>query len=109
MQRNLTRKRVLLLDVVRNLPYYLYRIGKNSSHLEVIMLYSIEERINDYLNRTGTTREAIAADLGMSRQTFRKKVSGQIDFKLSESVALANILGCTVDDFRVPFNTQGVV
>lgn len=73
------------------------------------MLYSIEERINDYVNRTGGTREAIASALGMSRQTFRKKVSGQIDFKLSEGVALANILGCSVDDLRAPFVPGEVV
>lgn len=72
------------------------------------MVYSIEARINDYLDRTGSTREALANALGMSRQTFRKKVSGQIDFKLSEGVALANILGCSVDDFRVPLDTQVV-
>ena len=71
-------------------------------------MYSTEERIRDYLDRTGRTREALAGDLGMSRQTLRKKTSGKIEFKLSEAVKLAGILGCTVDDFRKPFAAQSV-
>ena len=66
------------------------------------MVYSIENRVKDYLARTGCTREELASHLGMSRQTLRKKMSGQIDFKLSEAIELANILDCTVNDFRIP-------
>lgn len=72
-------------------------------------MYSTEERINDYLDRTGRTRTELAGELGMSRQTLRKKISGQIEFKLSEAAQLACILGCTVDDFRKPIDSGQVL
>lgn len=69
-------------------------------------MYSTEDRVNDYLDRTGRTRTDLASELQMSRQTFRKKVTGEIEFRLSEAGQLAEILGCTVDDFRKPIHDE---
>jgi len=68
-------------------------------------MYSIAERVNDYCKRTGTTRDELARQLGFSRQTLRAKLNGDIDFRVSEAIALADIIGCEVDDFR---QTAGV-
>lgn len=65
-------------------------------------MYSIIERVGAYCAKTGSSREDIANKLGVTRQSLRSKLNGEVDFKLSEAMNLADILGCTVDDFRKP-------
>lgn len=62
----------------------------------------IKERVGAYIARTGTTREDLAAKLGMTRVTLHQKLNGESEFKLGEAFALADALGCTVDDLRKP-------
>ena len=61
---------------------------------------TIKQRVEDYCDRTGATRKQIAEQLGFSRQTFRAKLDGMVEFKVTEAMQLAEILGCSVDDFR---------
>lgn len=65
-------------------------------------MYTILERVGAYCARTGTSREDIAKQLGVTRQTFKSKLNGDVEFKLSEALNLAEILHCTVEDFRQP-------
>ncbi len=65
-------------------------------------MYSIKDRVAIYLSRTGVTRDELAQQLGITRQSLRSKLDGEVDFKLSEGFALAGILGCSLDDFRIP-------
>lgn len=66
---------------------------------------SIRERVALHLARTGKTKGELADELGMSRVTLHAKLNGLSDFKLSEAETLANIIGCSVDDLRVPLST----
>ena len=63
---------------------------------------AIKERVGAYLARTGVSRESLAESIGMSRNSFYQKLIGESEFKLSEAFALADVLGCTVDDLRKP-------
>lgn len=65
---------------------------------------SIRERVGAYLARTGKTKGELAEELGMSRVTLHSKLNGVYDFKLSEAQALASLMGCSVDDLRVPLS-----
>ena len=63
---------------------------------------AIKERVGAYLARTGVSRESLAESIGMSRNSFYQKLIGESEFKLSEAFALADVLGCSVDDLRKP-------
>jgi DNA-binding XRE family transcriptional regulator len=70
-------------------------------------LYTILERVGAYCARTGTSREDLANKLGVTRQTLKAKLDGEVEFKLSEAMNLAKILDCTVEDFRQPVFSSG--
>jgi hypothetical protein len=40
----------------------------------------------------------------MTRTTLHQKLSGESEFKLGEAFALADALGCKVDDLRKPLH-----
>lgn len=63
---------------------------------------AIKERVGAYIARTGISRESLAESIGLSRSSFYQKLSGETEFKLGEAFALADVLGCTVDDLRKP-------
>ena len=63
---------------------------------------AIKERVGAYIARTGATRESLAEKIGVSRVAFWSKLNGEAEFKLSEAFALADELGCSVDDLRKP-------
>ena len=67
---------------------------------EVTILNSLKERIGAFLENTGTTKQSLANQLGISTQTLRNKLSGKSDFSLTEGICLSKILGCTVEDLR---------
>lgn len=65
---------------------------------------AIRQRVGAYLESTGTTKEQLAHDLGISRGALYAKLNGTTDFSLPEAYSLARILGCSMDDLRVsPF------
>lgn len=59
---------------------------------------TIDQRVSEYLRKNNETMESLAKQLGMSRVSLRKKMDGKPEFKLSEGIKLAEILGCTVYD-----------
>jgi DNA-binding XRE family transcriptional regulator len=63
---------------------------------------AIKERVGAYIARTGVSRESLAEKIGMSRTTFYQKLNGETEFKLGEAFALADAIGCSVDDLRKP-------
>ena len=58
----------------------------------------LNTRINVYLAVNETTKDALAKELGMTRQTLHNKISGVSEFKLSEAVQLSKLLDCDVDE-----------
>lgn len=42
--------------------------------------------------------EEVASKLNISRETYRKKESGETNLTLTEGFALANLFGCSVED-----------
>ena len=72
--------------------------------LEVMKMDSIREHVGAYLERTGTTKKALANDLGMPYSTLHSKLYGPSEFTFAEGKKLAEIIGCTTDDLFVsPF------
>lgn len=66
----------------------------------------IRKRLGSFLEDTGTTKEKLASDLGMSRSALYSKLHGETEFSLAEAYKLSRILGCTVEDLRKePFET----
>lgn len=48
------------------------------------------------MTRNGMTREDLAKKLNLSLPSFRKKIAGQIDFKLTEIKILISLFGNNV-------------
>ena len=48
------------------------------------------------MTRIGMTREEVAKKLNLSVVSFRKKISGEVDFKLSEIKMLISLFGNNV-------------
>lgn len=48
------------------------------------------------MTRNGMTREEVAKKLNLSVVSFRKKISGEVDFKLSEIKILISLFGNNV-------------
>lgn len=48
------------------------------------------------MTRNGLTREDVAKKLKLSLPSFRKKISGEVDFKLSEIKTLISLFGNNV-------------
>jgi hypothetical protein len=48
------------------------------------------------MTRNGLTREDVAKKLNLSLPSFRKRLTGQIDFKLSEINTLISLFGNNV-------------
>lgn len=68
----------------------------------------IQERVGAYLERTGMTRQAFAALVGIgTRETLNNKLEGKTEFTFSEIVRLCDVLGCTPNDLREPMFAQG--
>lgn len=64
----------------------------------------IRERVGAYLCRTGTTKQQLASELGMSDVTLWSKLSGRSEFRISEAIKLSNILGISVNELVTPIN-----
>lgn len=64
----------------------------------------IRERVGAYLARDGVTRKSIADRLGCTPETLKNKLDGITQFTLDEAFELADIIGCSADDFRKPLS-----
>ncbi len=65
---------------------------------------AIRERVGAYLERTGATKQSVAEALGISTVTLASKLKGESVFDLKQAFALADLIGCKVDDLRIrPF------
>lgn len=60
-------------------------------------LKNIVER---FLEDTGMTRTKLASEVGCSRVSLWKKLNGVTEFTFSQAIKLAEIVGCSLDDFR---------
>lgn len=60
---------------------------------------NLQEKVGEYAEASGTTREAIADKMGISRSSFFNKLRGSYEFSLSEAFTLSRILGVSLDDF----------
>lgn len=68
---------------------------------------AIRERLGAYLECTKATRQSVADALGITANTLNSKLRGDSQFYLDEAFALADLIGCKVDDLRTsPFQTQ---
>lgn len=59
---------------------------------------NLSEKVNEYAETNGVTRDALADSLGMSRSSFFNKLRGSYEFRLSEAHALSRILGVSLDE-----------
>ena len=85
-----------------NIYYPCVVSARNIERGEKPMEMAIKQRVGAYLEGTGTTKEQLAHDLGISRGALYAKLNGTSDFTLPEAYALSQLLGCTVEDLRVP-------
>lgn len=60
---------------------------------------TLQEKIAQYAELNGTTKESLADQLGISRSSFFNKLRGSYEFSLSEAFNLARILRISLDDF----------
>lgn len=58
--------------------------------------------------RMGITNRDMAASLGMSEQAFYNKANGRTEFKGSEIVKIANLLGLGINEVNIIFFDAGV-
>lgn len=61
---------------------------------------NIRERVGAYIARDGVTRKSIAERLGCTPETLNNKLNGLTQFTLEEAFELADLIGCSADDFR---------
>ena len=58
----------------------------------------IQKRVKEYVRNAGTTKEALASDIGMSRTAFFAKLRGANEFTIAEGYRLSQKMGITIDD-----------
>lgn len=61
---------------------------------------AIKERLGAYLAGSGSTKANVAEALGVSTTTLNAKLRGESEWTLAQGFALADLMGCSVDDLR---------
>lgn len=63
---------------------------------------AIRERLGAFLASDGTvkTKTNVARKLGVSLNTLNAKLNGETPFTFTQAAALADLIGCTMDDLR---------
>ncbi len=61
---------------------------------------NLSEKVNEYAETNGVTRDELADSLGMSRSSLFNKVRGSYEFSLSEAYTLSRILGVSLDELH---------
>jgi DNA-binding XRE family transcriptional regulator len=59
---------------------------------------NLQEKVGQYAKAKGTTKNAIADELGISRSSFFNKLRGSYEFSFGEAYRLSRILGVSLDD-----------
>lgn len=67
---------------------------------------TIRDAVEDYVKRNHITKDAFAAEAGISRTAFFAKMRGQFSFTLGEAYAMSRMLGCTMDEFYLMTQAQ---
>lgn len=60
-------------------------------------LRNINAHVDHYAEVNQCKKESIAERIGIGRTTFYVKLRGESDFDVFEACALADLVGCTVD------------
>lgn len=58
----------------------------------------INEKLGGYMLKTGATRTSIAEALGLDPRSLKARIDGETEWKLSEVMAIADLVGCTADE-----------
>ena len=66
----------------------------------------IRDRIGIYLMREHATKKSVAELLGISVNTLNSKLDGDSSFSLEQAIKIADMVGCTLDELRVPVLAQ---
>lgn len=58
----------------------------------------LQEKVGRYVKSKGTTKDAVADELGISRSSFFNKLRGSYEFSFKEAYKLSRILDVSMDD-----------
>lgn len=61
---------------------------------------TIKKLVNEHITARGITLEALAREIGISRVSLWKKLSGRSPFLVNEAFVLADVVGFDVNLFR---------
>lgn len=67
---------------------------------------AIRDRVGAYLMREHATKQSVANMLGISVNTLNSKLDGDSSFTLEQAFTIADMVGCTLDELRVPMFAQ---
>lgn len=59
---------------------------------------SITERIGGYMLANNVGKHEFARMLGLDPRQFNKRLSGEIDWRLTEVGKIAELIGCSLDE-----------
>jgi DNA-binding XRE family transcriptional regulator len=65
-------------------------------------IVAISKNVDVYVLEHGTTKDAIAKHIGISRSSLYDKLNGKRPWMLNEAIDLASLMGCTVADLITP-------
>lgn len=68
--------------------------------MATLNLAKLNECVSEHVGANGTTLEAVAGKLGITRVSLWSKLRGKTRFYADELFMLADILGCDVNLFR---------
>lgn len=71
-----------------------------------MVMQAINEHISRFVKDTGTTKDAIAARIGLSRSAFYTRTNGTRPWILDEVIALADVLGITIQELITPIEDE---
>lgn len=66
------------------------------------------KKLNEYINQCGIKKTRIAKELGITPVSFSQKITGKVEFKLSEVYRLYKFLDLPLDLMIEIFFTQKV-
>lgn len=61
-------------------------------------MQQINEKIGAWLLVNKQSRAFLARELGMSRETLDKRISGANEWKFNEVISLSRLIGCTLEE-----------
>ncbi len=61
---------------------------------------TLSEKVGEYAEKNGETKDSIADKLGISRSSFFNKLRGAYEFSFSEAYDLSRLLGISMDELH---------